>query len=204
MTTMLLPDPDAMRSVGSHNEADFTDAYEGFDVAERAVDWCRQNIQPERPDFRFHHLDAANGLYNPAGAFDPSTTSFPWPDDWFDRAILTSVFTHMTTDTVEQYLIELQRVLAPGGGAFVSFLLITPEAVSLPPSEDRLHFHRYDDHSWVVSDHCAEEAVGHDADRVFGCLSDLGFDVSMPPVIAKWADPTRPRGAQDMFMIWKA
>lgn len=147
---MLLPDPDAKRSVGSHNEADFTDAYEGFDVAERAVDWCRQNIQPERPDFRFHHLDAANGLYNPAGAFDPSTTSFPWPDDWFDRAILTSVFTHMTTDTVEQYL--------------------------------------------RVFDHCAEEAVGHYADHVFGCLSDLGFDVSMPPVIAKWADPTRPRG----------
>src|SRR5436309_7246167 len=31
-------------------------SYDGFDVVERGVDWCRRHITPRHPNFRFHHV----------------------------------------------------------------------------------------------------------------------------------------------------
>jgi SAM-dependent methyltransferase len=49
--------------------------------------------------------------------FDPP---MPYPDDYFDIVYGHSVFTHLRFDDQFKWLAELQRVIAPGGFAFVT------------------------------------------------------------------------------------
>lgn len=105
--------------------------YEGFDVYREGVEWCRRSITPSHPNFRFHVADIANPRYNPAGRYSAETYRFPYDDDSFDFAFLTSVFTHLRPSEVGNYLAELARVLRPGGTCFATYFLINEEALGL-------------------------------------------------------------------------
>ncbi|HEX5215246.1 MAG TPA: class I SAM-dependent methyltransferase, partial [Vicinamibacterales bacterium] len=91
--------------------------YDGFDIVPAEIEWCRRQITPRFPQFRFHLADVRNDAYNPAGATPASRYRFPFPDGSFDVAIVASVFTHLLTPDLDNYLRELARVLAPGGRA---------------------------------------------------------------------------------------
>ena len=95
-------------------------SYEGFDVIGRWVRWCRRNITPVHPHFRFTHVRVSNSHYG-RGGVDPSQFRFPYPDASFDFAFAMSVFTHMTLDGVRNYIAEAHRVLRPGGTLVASF-----------------------------------------------------------------------------------
>jgi SAM-dependent methyltransferase len=107
-------------------------SYEGLDTYRDAVDWCRSEITPRHPNFRFQFVDVANGQYNPHGSQQPETVRFPYADQAFDFAFLTSVFTHLLPTAVDRYLAELARVLRPGGVCFATYFLLDP-AVAPPP-----------------------------------------------------------------------
>ena len=72
--------------------------YYGTDLAEEAVAFCRRRYR--RPNFFF----LANGI-----------TSVPIDGAQFDFIFLGSVFTHMFPDEIQALLMELRRLLAPGG-----------------------------------------------------------------------------------------
>ncbi|MEA2333259.1 MAG: hypothetical protein QOH58_3397 [Thermoleophilaceae bacterium] len=105
--------------------------YEGFDVVADEVRWCQEQITPRFPNFAFTRVDLHNPLYNPAGAVPASEFRFPYADDSFDFAFLTSVFTHMLPDEVERYLSELRRTLRPSGRVFATWFLINAESTRL-------------------------------------------------------------------------
>jgi SAM-dependent methyltransferase len=105
--------------------------YEGFDVVPEAVEWCRREITSRHPRFRFQLADIRSGRYNPAGRYEASGYRFPYEDDSFDFAFLTSVFTHLQRPAVENYVGELARVLRPGGRCFATYFLMSDEAVGL-------------------------------------------------------------------------
>ena len=98
-------------------------SYEGFDVVEREIDWCRRAIGARHPNFGFRVLDVRNERYNPGGA-DPAATAWPYADSTFDFAIATSVFTHLRPDAAAAYVAEAGRVLRPGGTLFATFFLL--------------------------------------------------------------------------------
>jgi len=98
--------------------------YDGFDIVPAEIEWCRRQITPRFPQFRFHVADVRNDAYNPAGATPASQYRFPFPDRSFDIAIVASVFTHVLTPDLDNYLRELARVLVPGGRAVASFYLL--------------------------------------------------------------------------------
>jgi SAM-dependent methyltransferase len=102
--------------------------YEGFDVVPREVDWCRRHITARHPNFRFSLIDVRNPRYNPDGIVDPTTVVFPYADESFDFAILTSVFTHMRAEESAHYLDELARVLRPGGRFLITYFLLNRES----------------------------------------------------------------------------
>lgn len=103
--------------------------YDGFDVAAPLIDWCREELQPRLPHFHFHLADEVRAPgHNPAGDTSAAEFRFPYPDDAFDLAILSSVLTHMRPDAIENYLRQTARVLAPGGAAFMSVLLFDQAA----------------------------------------------------------------------------
>ena len=110
--------------------------YEGFDVAPEAIEWCRSRITPRHPNFRFALLDVANDLYNPNGSTSAASVRFPYGDDSFDFAVLTSVFTHLVPAELLHYLDELARVMRAGGTVFATYYLLEPE-VEVALSEGR-------------------------------------------------------------------
>lgn len=102
--------------------------YEGFDIVKTGVKWCQKNITPKFPNFNFTHLNLKNSLYNLTTNQEASKIKFPYPDNSFDFIILTSVFTHMLPNDVENYLQEINRVLKSSGKCFCTFFILTNES----------------------------------------------------------------------------
>ncbi len=102
--------------------------YEGLDIVDLGIDWCRREITTRFPSFRFHHADVFNRGYNPQGRYDAGSYRFPFPDDEFDFVFLTSVFTHMVPLDLENYLAEVARVLKVGGRCLITFFLHNEES----------------------------------------------------------------------------
>lgn len=102
--------------------------YEGIDVVANAIAWCSATITPVYPNFRFHHLDLANALYNPGGRLPAAAVALPFAAASFDFVILTSVLTHLLPEETAAYAVEIGRVLRPGGRCFLSLFLIEDTA----------------------------------------------------------------------------
>src|SRR5688500_3162291 len=68
--------------------------YDGFDIMPEAIEWCRKNITPRYPNFRFHLADVHSDRYHPGGRDSASEYRFPFEDGAFDLVFLISVFTH--------------------------------------------------------------------------------------------------------------
>lgn len=128
--------------------------YEGFDIVPANVRWCRREIAPRWPNFRFRHADIYNREYNPGGKVLGHEFRFPYPDSTFDFAFLTSVFTHLMPPDAAHYLGELGRVLKPGGRCLATFFLLNPESrrlvdenrgrITLLPGDGQYRVHRAD------------------------------------------------------------
>lgn len=103
-------------------------SYTGFDLSRSAITWCQQHISPAWPRFRFVHADIYNAEYNESGAIDAAAFRFPCIDETVDFAFATSVFTHIRTAEVKNYLRETQRVLKCNARSFATFFLLNDVA----------------------------------------------------------------------------
>ena len=99
-------------------------SYDGFDIVKKGIDWCNNRISPKYPNFRFLHIDLKNDLYNDKTENEARSFIFPYEDDSFDCIVLTSVFTHMMPDDVDNYLNQIARVMRSGGKCLVTFFLV--------------------------------------------------------------------------------
>lgn len=106
-------------------------SYDGFDIVKSGIDWCNRHISREYPNFRFLHTSLYNQLYNTSTRIDAASFVFPYPDQAFDFVFLTSVFTHMLPEEVENYIRQIARVMKPGAACFISFFLINEESEEL-------------------------------------------------------------------------
>jgi len=106
-------------------------SYEGFDVVDAGIDWCRKQITARYPRFRFQAADLHHDLYNPSGRFRASEYRFPYDDRSFDFVFATSVATHLLAPDLENYLREISRVSRPGGRSLVTFFLLSDESREL-------------------------------------------------------------------------
>lgn len=106
-------------------------SYEGFDIVPEGVRWCQENITPKYPNFRFQIADVHNDRYHPEGSQKASEYRFPYADGSFDFVFLTSVFTHMLPQDMENYLSEISRILRSGGRCLITFFLLNAESLKL-------------------------------------------------------------------------
>lgn len=102
-------------------------SYEGFDVVAKDIKWCQKKISPRFPNFHFQLAEVYNKAYSPYARYKASDYKFPYEDESFDFVFLTSVFTHMLTKDMENYLSEIARVLRKGGRCFITYFLLNPE-----------------------------------------------------------------------------
>ena len=157
--------------------------YEGFDVDEEMIAWCRRSITPRHPNFGFTTLDIANTHYNPQGALTAREVMFPFAAERFDVAVATSLFTHLLPDGLGNYATETARVLAPGGRLFATFCLVDDavlERMSRGRAEIELR-HRVRDGSGVeyhtLDPASPETAVGFSEAHVRSTLGGAGLRV---------------------------
>lgn len=158
---------------------DFLEAsarYEGFDIVREYTDWCTENITPQRPNFNFTHVDLWNKNYNPEGKLQADTFRFPYEDDSFDFAWLTSVFTHMLPADVAHYLDELHRVMRPGKRVLATYFVLDDEVHRLL-AEDKaaLKMMPTDDGYWTNSYEIPEAAVAYEEADLNALHKEHGF-----------------------------
>ena len=103
--------------------------YEGFDIVRMGIDWCERHISPRYPNFRFRLVELRNDLYNLDTREEARDFRFPYPADYFDSVVLTSVFTHMMPSDVANYLRQIATVLREGGKCMATFFLLTPRSM---------------------------------------------------------------------------
>lgn len=153
-------------------------SYDGFDIVEHGVTWCTKTITEKFPNFRFHHSDIYNKMYNPNGKLAVEEFRFPYPDATFDFVFLTSVFTHMRKKDVAHYLAEISRVTRPGGKCLITWFVLTEQSAELIRTGiSSLNFaHRIDD-EMTIDRETPEEAIAFDEQTVRKLYSAHGIQI---------------------------
>jgi ubiquinone/menaquinone biosynthesis C-methylase UbiE len=137
-------------------------SYEGFDIVKTGIDWCNTHIKPRYPNFNFIHIDLKNDLYNLKTKKEARNFVFPYKDNEFDLIILTSVFTHMMPDDVNNYLKEIFRVLKKGGNCFVTFFLLNDEIKSSIENRNYFNFPYKYDHYRLLDKNVKEANIAYE------------------------------------------
>ncbi len=151
-------------------------SYEGFDVVETGVKWCRQNITSRFPNFKFQYIELDNDLYRSAGA-DAASFVFPYEDDNFDFIVLSSVFTHMLPDEVANYLREIGRVLRPGGICFATFFVWNEASAKVDQQNPTFAFPYDHGHYRLMDERVASANVAYDEHYLHQLISQAKLNL---------------------------
>ncbi|NNF39862.1 MAG: class I SAM-dependent methyltransferase [Woeseiaceae bacterium] len=177
--------------------------YEGFDVVKKGPQWCSEKIGRRFPNFSFCHANVYNKHYNRRGAISASAYRFPYENESFDFVFATSVFTHMLPDAIGQYLSEIERVLRPGGRAFLSYFLLNDMSRKHMVTSE-FNFQRVDDRYGVMSENDPEAAIAFDESFIRQLHDDNGIPVLLPIHYGDWSGCRGVTGGQDVLVAEKA
>jgi SAM-dependent methyltransferase len=175
--------------------------YEGFDIMRENVAWCSKGITPRFPHFRFQHADIFNTEYNPQGKIAGKDFRFHYPNQHFDFIFLTSIFTHLLAEDAHRYLVEIHRVLKPGGRCLATFFLLNEESeplvdagrgsFSLLPLDGVIRY---------MDANCPEACVAHQEKFVKSCLAQTGL-VLTNTWYGGWCGRASPKDYQDILLL---
>lgn len=156
-----------------------TGRYEGFDIDAAAIAWCRENITARAPNFHFKAVDLRSTFYNPGGAGPADSFEFPYESGSFEVVFLASVFTHLLTETVANYLSEIQRVLKPGGRVVASYFLLNDDSErAIAAGSARPAFPHRVGRCRVSDPKRPEAAVAHEEQAIRALYRDRGLSLS--------------------------
>ncbi|PEB07669.1 class I SAM-dependent methyltransferase [Bacillus cereus] len=178
--------------------------YYGFDLFNKGITWCKNNISTRRNNFHFEHVDIYNQFYNPDGKEDASQYKFPYEDESFDFIFLTSVFTHLLPKELEHYVREIARVLKKDGRCFITFFLINPESsYYLNAGLSPLGFYHQIDNCYVLNKDIPNFAVAYPEEDIRTLLNKYGLKMQTPPHYGSWCGRTKHTSYQDMILTQK-
>jgi SAM-dependent methyltransferase len=100
-------------------------SYVGVDIHKRSIKICREYVGQKLDNFKFKRVRPA----------DAAKTRFPFRAASFDFVFSNSLFTHLLPEVAENYLLEIGRVLRPGGRTLNTLFLLNPESLALLDSE---------------------------------------------------------------------
>ena len=186
------------------NYLDQKGSYEGFDIDSACIDWCKKNISPKCPTFNFQRADIYNKLYNPGGKYKAREYKFPYIDESFDFVFLTSVFTHLLPEDMENYLAEIARVLKRDGACLITFFLANEESLSLIQSgQSSLNFLKQSEKYLVVNVDRPEDAVAYDEPFVLNLYEKYGLKIKQPLHYGSWCGRKDFLSYQDVIVASK-
>ena len=153
-------------------------SYEGFDIVKKGVDWCTKNISSGFPNFNFKLIPLKNDLYNHSTNEKAADLKFPYKDEQFDFAFLTSVFTHMMPDAIDNYLTEIHRVLKKDKIGFATFFILDEKSKKAMSEMGRKNF-PHDFGNYALMDKKVKEAnVAYQKKYLFDLLKSHNFEIT--------------------------
>ncbi len=100
-------------------------SYTGADIRRDEIIWLQSHYSSKRSNLKFEFMDVENAFYSrDPNQEQASTFQFPFESDAYDFICLTSVFTHMLPEGIENYLQEIARLLKAGGRCLISYFLM--------------------------------------------------------------------------------
>jgi len=103
-------------------------SYRGLDIVKTGIEWCSRRYAAF-PNFRFDWADVQNSHYNPEGAFSDADYRLPYEEQSFDMIFASSLFTHMLSEGVANYIAEIGRLLRPAGRCVSTFFLLNDDVL---------------------------------------------------------------------------
>jgi SAM-dependent methyltransferase len=178
--------------------------YEGFDIVEEGIVWCRDHLTPRYPRFHFQHVPVFNKHYNPGGTVAASKFVFPFADASFDFVFLTSVFTHMLPVDLEHYAGQIARVLRPGGRVFATFFLIDDVSrAAMLRKESAFAFECQTEGHYIADPKDPEAVVAFDVSTIREILQQHGLYVQDPIHFGGWCGRRPHLSFQDIVLARK-
>jgi len=179
-------------------------SYEGFDIVDHEVSWCEKNISSRYPNFRFRLADVFNKNYNPNGSCKASEYKFPYENESFDFVFLTSVFTHMLPQDVENYLREIARVLKRDGRCLATFFLLNKESLELiNAGKSTLNFGYEFEKFRAIDINVLETAICYDEAFILSLYKKYGLKVRQPIHYGSWCGRSVFLSYQDIIIASK-
>jgi SAM-dependent methyltransferase len=176
--------------------------YEGFDIGDEMIDWCRRHVAPRHPRFGFQALDVHNSYFRPGGRIRASELVFPYGDGAFDFAFAKSLFTHLLPADTASYVAQTARVLRPGGRAWFSFFFVDDEArAHLAAGQSTLAFEDSGAGYWTVDRKQPEHAVARAERDVLALLEQHGFVLAAPIERGSWCGRPAASYQDSLFVI---
>ncbi len=176
-----------------------TGRYEGFDVDQSRIAWAKEHI--DLPQFTFRHVDVKNGMYSRGWRRKKAVDfTFPYPDDSFDFAIATSLFTHLVPDEASHYLAEAARVLDRGGTLFATFFIVD-EFAAAEARAGNTQWLREErpDGAWVQDPKKPEFAIGFTPEWIETVMLDAGLAIDAIR-FGSWSGRSDPVDFQDIVI----
>jgi len=178
--------------------------YDGLDIVDIGIIWCKEKISAKFPNFRFQRADVFNTFYNPKGRFKASEYRFPFDNDSFDFVVLGSVFTHMLPQDVENYLSEISRVLKKGGRCMISYFIMNREASELTLQKKCILNFKYRMEGYTTTNkETPEDAVCYDESYVLDLYRKNGLIINEPIRFGNWCERKNFLSFQDLVIAAK-
>ena len=178
-------------------------SYDGFDIARDEIEWCKKNITPQFANFNFQRIDVRNDQTNPKGKFQASSYQFPLAAEQYDFVFLTSVFTHMLIEDIENYLKEISRVLKTGGRSLASYFLLNSETQALLKVKGSRFKHPYGP-SLVIDPKMPEASIGHEEKTIRSLYQKFNLHILEPSHYGSWSGRAEFLSSQDIIVAEKA
>jgi SAM-dependent methyltransferase len=184
---------------------DRTAEYQGLDIVAECIDWCQKHISTRYDHFHFQHIDVINGHYNCRGQIPGTEFNFPFEQDHFDRIIVISVFTHMLQQELRHYLLEIGRVLKPGGKCLCTAFLLNEDSRALIKSgASTQKLQSLDGQTAVASRADPEASIGCDQHYFLDTAKAAGLAVSGPIHYGAWCGRSEFLSYRDIVVLEKA
>ncbi len=180
-------------------ELDEAGRYTGCDINNAAIEWCKKNIHDNR--FSFFHIDVKNGMYNPGGKQSAATFRLPLKET-FDVILLKSVFTHMLTDEMENYLSQLNGLLSVGGKCLATFFILNERQQQIG-AINSIRFQNHDDVIAFANPEVPEAIVAFREEKLVELFSRHHLKIVQPIHYGNWTGDRSGLSHQDIIVLQK-
>lgn len=179
-------------------------SYEGIDIHPPSIAWASDHVTAFNPRFRFRAADVRNTTYNPTGRVPAWRYRLPFDDGAFDFVFLTSVFTHLLTHGMRNYLEEIARVLKPGGRCFITYFLLDSAAeTGIRAGKSTFQFPYRRGRCRIENPNSPEAAVAYPVDYVERLYRATGLALAGPVRFGGWSGRPDPVSYQDIVVASK-